>query len=426
MAGQTGRELTWFTSLANAKEPVRAMFIEEVATSGSSALPVVVLAGLKSPSVVINTAALKAVRGDPGAEVIAAVVPLLGHEDKGLIAAANSALCRIPGKGPDAVLVAALPGATPQAARETFAVLAARLAREQVPAVVAGLASQESGVRQAALQSLGALGTDSHLPLLIEKVTAAGSDEERKTAGNAIVTLTRRSSARPKMVAALLAAQEAAKGPARAELLRDIGQFSEASCLAVVTKSLGDADPAVIAAAMQALSDWPDPSAVEPLRRIIKDSHESAHRSLALRGLIRLLPAMNEARIKAELANQSLTKEQAQAAYTTAYTAAMLADYKTAMAAAELPNERKLILQAIRNFPHATALGLAKAALADPDLVVHGEAEESILKLAASLGDSPATKSQVIAGLEEVAASSKSPDRVKRCKELLGRLTDKP
>ena len=426
MAGQTGRELTWFTSLANAKEPVRAMFIEEVASSASSALPAVVLAGLKSPSVVIKTAALKAVRGDPGADVIAAVVPLLGHEDKGLIAAANSALCRIPGKGPDAVLVAALPGATPQAARETFAVLAARLAREQVPAVVAGLASQESGVRQAAFQTLGALGTDSHLPLLIEKVTTAGSDEERKTAGNAIVTLTRRSSARPKMVAALLAAQEAAKGPARAELLRDIGQFSEASCLAVVTKSLGDADPAVIAAAMQALSDWPEPSAVEPLRRVIKDSHESAHRSLALRGLIRLLPATNEARIKAELANQSLTKEQAQAAYTTAYIAAMLADYKTAMAAAELPNERKLILQAIRNFPHATALGLAKAALADPDLVVRGEAEESILKLAASLGDAPATKSQVIAGLEEVAASSKSPDRVKRCKELLGRLTAKP
>ena len=198
------------------------------------------------------------------------------------------------------------------------------------------------------------------------------------------------------------------------------------SVVSVVTKSLGDADPAVIAAAMQALSDWPEPSAVEPLRRIIKDSHESAHRSLALRGLIRLLPATNEARIKAELANQSLTKEQAQAAYTTAYIAAMLADYKTAMAAAELPNERKLILQAIRNFPHATALGLAKAALADPDLVVRGEAEESMLKLAASLGDAPATKSQVIAGLEEVAASSKSPDRVKRCKELLGRLTAKP
>jgi len=195
----------------------------------------------------------------------------------------------------------------------------------------------------------------------------------------------------------------------------------------VVTKSLDDADAAVRAAAVQALSDWPEPSAVESLRLVIKDSREPAHRSLALRGLIRLLPAVNEARIKDELAkNQPLTKEKAQAAYTTAYTAAMLADYKTAMAAAELPNERKLILQAIRNFPHATALGLAKAALADPDLVVRGEAEESILKLAASLGDAPATKPQVIAGLEEVVASSKSPDRVKRGKELLGKLAAKP
>ena len=351
MAGQAGRELTWLTSLADAKEPVRVMFIEEVATSASPALPAVILAGLKSPSVAIKTAALKAVRGDPGAEVIAAVVPLLGHEDKGVIAAANAGLCRIPGKGPDAALVTALTGATPQATRETFAVLAARLASEQVPAVVEGLASQESGVRQAALQALGALGMDKHLPLLIEKVTSAGSDEERKAAGNAVVALTRRSPARPKMVATLLAAQEAAKGPARAELLRDIGQFREASCLAAVTKSLDDADPVVCATAVQALSDWPEPSAVEPLRRAIKDSRESAHRSLALRGLIRLLPAENEARIKAELAkNQSLTKEEAQAAYKAAYTAAMLADYKTAMAAAELPNERKLILQAIRNF----------------------------------------------------------------------------
>lgn len=426
MASQAGRELTWFASLADAKEPIRALFIEEVAIGASSALPAVVLAGLKSPSGVIQTAALKAVRGDPGAEVIAAVVPLLGHEDKGLIAAANAALRRIPGKGPDAVLVAGLTGATPPAARETFKVLGQRLAKEQVAAVVAGLASQESGVRQSALQALGALGTDVHLPQLIEKVTAAGSDEERKVAGNAVVSLIRRSPARPQAIAALLAAQETAKGPARAELLRDIGQFNEAACLAVVTKSLDDAEPAVRAAAVQALAEWPEPSAVEPLRRVIKDSRESAHRSLALRGLIRLLPAMNEARIKAELANQSLTKEQAQAAYKAAYTAAMLAEYKTAMAAAELPNERKLILQAIRNVPHATALGLAKAALADPDLVVRGEAEESIFNLAASLGDAPATKPQVIAGLEEVVASSKSPDRVKRCKELLGRLTAKP
>jgi len=426
MAGQAGRELTWFASLADAKEPVRAMFIEEVASSGSPALPAVVLTGLKSPSIAIKTAALKAVRGDTGAEVIAAVVPLLGHEDKGLITAANAALCRIPGKGPDAVLVAALTGATPQAARETFAVLAARLAREQVPAVVAGLASQESGVRQAALQALGALGTDMHLPLLIEKVASAGSDEERKAAGNAVVTLTRRSPTRPKMLAAILTAQEAAKGPARAELLRDLGQFSEPSCLAVVTKSLDDADPAVRAAAVQALSDWPEPSAVETLRRVIKDSREPAHRSLALRGLIRLLPAVNQARVKDELAkNEPLTKEKAQAAYTAAYTAAMLADYKTAMAAAEQPNERKLILQAIRNFPHATSLSLAKTALADSDLVVRGEAEETILKLAASLSDSPTTRPQVIAGLEEIVASSQSPDRTKRGKELLGKLAAK-
>ena len=426
MAGQAGRELTWFTSLADAKEPVRAMFIEEVATSASPALPAVMLAGLKSPSVAIQTAALKAVRGSPGAEVIAAVVPFLGHQDKSLTAAANAALCRIPDKAPDAVLAAGLTGATPQTSRETFAVLAARLASEQVPAVVAGLGSQESGVRQAALQALGALGTDTHLPLLIEKVTSAGSDEERKAAGNAVVALTRRSSARPKMIAALLTAQEAAKGPARTELLRDIGQFSDASCLAVVTKSLGDADPAVIAAAVQALSDWPEPSAVEPLRRVVKDSRESAHRSLALRGLLRLLPALNAARIKAELENKPLTKEEAQAAYKAAYTEAMLAEYKTATAAAELPNERKLILQAIRQVPHATALGMAKAALADPDPVVRGEAEESILNLAGSLGDSPATKPQVIGGLKDVAASSKNPDRVKRCKELLGRFTAKP
>ena len=63
--------------------------------------------------------------------------------------------------------------------------------------------------------------------------------------------------------------------------------------------------------------------------------------------------------------------------------------------------------------------------MADPDLVVRGEAEESILKLAEGLGTAPATRPQVIALLEEVVASSKSPDRSKRGKELLGKLAAK-
>lgn len=426
MAGQGGRELAWFTSLADAGETIRVMFIEEVAVRDPPALQAVVLAGLGSPAVAVQAAALKAVRGNPGGQVIAAITPLLGHHQKELVAAASAALCRIPGKETDVVLVAALSGATPQAARETFAVLGARLAREQVPALVAGLASQDPGVRQAAARALGAAGSDDQLPLLIEKVVAADGDEDRKAAGEGVVALARRSPGRPQAIAAVLGALAAATGPARAELLRAVGRFHEAGCFAAVMTSLDDADPAVRGVAVQALADWPEATAIEPLRRVIKGSRESAHRSLALRGLVRLLPAMNESRIRSELAKLSLPKKEMQAAYTTAYTDAMLADLADAMAAAELPEDRKVILQAIRNHPHPKALGLAKTALADPDAVVRGEAEACLVSLAERLGDAEASKAAVIAVLEEVAASSKDQGRVTRCRELLGKFAAKP
>lgn len=426
MAGQAGRELTWFTSLADAGEPVRAMFIEEVAARTPPALSAVVMAGLESPAVAVQTAALKAVRGEANADMVKTMAAFLGHGDKNLVAAANAALCRISGKEPDGVLVAALAGATPQATAETFAVLATRLAREQIPAVIAGLASQDPGVRQAAARAVGALGTDTHIPLLIEKLASAGSTEDRTAAGDALVAVVRRSPARPQAVATMLKSLDAATGPARAELLRDVGRVNEAGSLAAVSKAIDDSDPAVRTVAAQALADWPDGAAIEPLRRVIKDSREPVVRSLAVRGLIRLLPAATDARIRAELASRSVPKSEEQAAYTASYATAMLAELTVAMDAAALPEDRKAVLQALRHHPHATSLGLAKAALADADPVVRGEAEMCIVGIAEKLGDAAATKPQLIAALEEVAASSKDQGRVKRCQELLGKLSVKP
>src|ERR1019366_10749926 len=72
-------------------------------------------------------------------------------------------------------------------------------------------------------------------------------------------------------------------------LFRSMGQSGNAQALPVLRTALGDQNPEVKRAAILALSDWSDDTPVPDLLASARTTSTPAHRSLALRGVVRLV-----------------------------------------------------------------------------------------------------------------------------------------
>jgi len=75
---------------------------------------------------------------------------------------------------------------------------------------------------------------------------------------------------------------------ARASLLGLLPVCGDGPALDALTAAVADADPKVSEAAIQALAEWPDPTAWQPLVGIYRKPANEASRATALRGLVRI------------------------------------------------------------------------------------------------------------------------------------------
>jgi hypothetical protein len=154
---------------------------------------------------------------------------------------------------------------------------------------------------------------------------------------------------------------------ATAALLTILATLGGSAALGAVESATRRAEATIQTAAIRALANWPDASALDSLRAIIPSATNATHRTLALRGFIRLVgqPGVGSA-------------PQA------------VADYRQALVWATTIEERKRILAGLAELRHADALALAEECARDPAL--EAEAALAVQKIRKALGQAPGGK----------------------------------
>jgi len=299
--------------------------------------------------------ALATAAPEKGVQAAVAVMKLSDAEE---LAAAKSALLRVKAKGLPAAAAGALDKASTEGKVAILQVLAVRGGADQAKAVIAQLDSKEALVRQAAARAMGALAGAGDIPIILEKLVAATDSREQASLRGASLAAMRRTGVGAKPAVKALSGSTGAK---RVTLLGVLAGIGGIDALAVVAKDTGSSDKDVKEAAVRALASWPEMGAAESLLKLAGKSDNKTHRTLAIRGYIRLisLPSNRTAAQRVKL-------------------------FAEAMKAAPGPAEKKLILGALAPVRTVEAMALAMKYVDDPAL--REEAAMAAVKIACPTG----------------------------------------
>jgi HEAT repeat protein len=196
----------------------------------------------------------------------------------------------------------------------------------------------------------------------------------------------------PAVVDALCAAMGRAQGEAKLALLRTLRAAGGPKSLAAVQAATKDGDAQVQDTALRVLCDWPTPDAAPLLAELSKSGSTRTVKILAIRGLARLVPQQD------------------------APDAQKVGTLREAMAQAERPEEKRLVLSALGNVAALEALKLVVAHLEDAAL------KEEACLAAVAIGEKLASgrNAEVIAAMRQVAKTTSDAKVAARANAVAG------
>ncbi|MDP6044554.1 MAG: HEAT repeat domain-containing protein, partial [Phycisphaerae bacterium] len=258
------------------------------------------------------------------------------------VAAARGVLLGVKSKNLSSCAAGALANASPEGKAALLEVLAARGATNQVKAVILQLDSKEAPVAQAAAKAMGDLAGADDISVILAKLVIASDSRQRASLQSAAVAAMRRTSSGAKPV---MKALSGVSGDKRALLLKVLSGIGGDDALQLVVKDTASDDKVVKEAAVRALANWPEIGAAKPLLTLMGKTDNKTHRTLALRGYVRLisLPSNRSAAETVKL-------------------------FAAAMDAAPGEPEKKLVLGGLSGIRTVEAMGLAMKYVDDPKL----------------------------------------------------------
>jgi len=155
--------------------------------------------------------------------------------------------------------------------------------------VLAASQSENPELKKAATESLFQVVDDGDLAWLVDRYLSSPDPSLASGFQKAIVGALNKiqnSELRQRSVLTLISQKS---GQQRAELIRLLPQVGGQDCLRIVVQFLNEKSPEISAAALAALSNWPDFEASPHLVNLIKSSNNRTHRYLAFQGLARLM-----------------------------------------------------------------------------------------------------------------------------------------
>lgn len=266
-----------------------------------------------------------------------------------------------PNRGTDEAIISEIKLARGETRARLISALATRPGPEVTQALFIEAENPDPVVARAAYRILARAGAGESLALLVNKFAAIKNAELRAgVAGFVEQAVSSTDEASVRSAAVHTALGQTREIESRCALLSLLPACGDAQALATLNEAAKHSDARVREAAIRALAEWPDRAAWNPLAAVWRQTENDAHRSLALRGLVRL-------------ADESNAKPDA----------TLIENYRDLLAGARSDDERKLVLGALGGAAHPDALKLALPWLDTAS--VRAEAEAAVKRIAKAI-----------------------------------------
>lgn len=271
--------------------------------------------------------------------------------------AAGESLQMLTGQGVDAAMVKAIKGGAPGVRSVLLRSLVARDYDAVVPVLLASAKDDDANVHKTACKALGAVAGQKELAPMVALLLGAKKPAARRELERAIASVAGRTNDADACAQPVAAALAKADDNAKVSLLAILNRVGGNKSLAAIRSQLANDNPAVKKAAIQALSDWPNPSPMDQLLEIAKSGSSEVHQVLALRGVIKqvVMPANRSVEGTAQLLSE-------------------------AMQLAKRAPEKRAILAVLPTYPCDGALALAESCLKDKEIAAEAELAVKQLK----------------------------------------------
>ena len=361
-----------------------------------SALPVA-LEFAKSQDQAMQLAGLSALArlGD------ASTVPLLTGTMKTGGAPAGSAresLLALDGAGVNEAIITAMQAEADANRRaELIGALESRGASVATPALLKESASDQAGVRRAAMKALGKLAAPQDLPVMLAALLKSAPGGDRDDCERAVAAICVRVSDPDQQAAPVLEAYRAASAAEKPLLVPVLGRVGGAKAFEVVKAALASADPATSKAGETALANWPDADETveaELLALAQRTTAKPADRASALRAYLRVIS------LPSGLPDQTRLKK-----------------FQKAMELADRDQERNQILERVAELRRIETLRFVVPYLDQPTLA--NRAGNTICELAKEGSLRSRNKADFEAALNKIVAVCQDAGVVDRAKRRL-------
>ena len=334
-------------SLDKLTVPNQVAIITAIAARGDRAQLPVALAAAKSPDADVKRAGLLALGRLGDASTVEYLLDVMSGKDA-LAGVAAESLAALTADDVDAKLIAELTKEkTSTRAVTLITILERRKATTAVPALLTSTNAPVASVRTAAFAALKSLASPEHVPGMVKGLLRSEKGNEREAAEVAIATVCSQIPKPEKRADAVLAALKDAKDRTK-DLLPLLGRLGGPDALKLIREHLSGPEPALRAAALAGIVNWPDATANDDLLALAEKEKEPADRLACLQSLIRVNTVLIER-----------TPEERLAA---------LGVMKKAMPLATRDEERRAILAGLGNVRHIESLRFVLPYLEQPAL----------------------------------------------------------
>jgi len=318
-------------------------------------------------------------------------------DDAGLAQAAKIALGRLEGESVNPDLLARLSHATGKTRGVLIELAGRRQLSQALPAVVTAAKDPDPAIRRAAVEAVGALGTETQVADLVPLLQKASNAKERGDLEKALRAICSRAGQRcvPNILP-LTKSQEPTQRVTGLQLMAAVGG---PQALTAVKAAINDPVETVQDEAVRALSAWPsnwpdDEGVAEPLLTLAKSGRKNAHQIQGVRGY---LAAVEEDKTLAPAAKVTRVRE--------------LVPFL------KRPEEKRLAIALLGTLAVPESLSLLTTFAAEPETT-----EEACLAVVTLIGRDPAkvgTKEARSQALRTVVDKSKTAKTRTKAEELL-------
>ena len=272
----------------------------------NAALPAVIGLLMHADDSVAVAAMSSAVRLDQE-KAIEAILEMLRQTDRqDRRTAGVDVLMGLPGEKAMQAAAQSLPGMPAASRIKLMKGLANRRAAQYSRSIMAQTADADASVRQAAIGAMAFCASAEDFSPLLAMMLQTQDAAERLAVQRAVVAAALQNPDSEKRTDRILEIFPEAVGPNRVILLRTLGQLGGSKSLQTVVGLIKDADPDVRDAAIRALADWPDASAVPGLMSIVK-TEALQYQVIALRSVLKLMQGSEiPDNTKEEMARQAM------------------------------------------------------------------------------------------------------------------------